>query len=304
MKIGCAALYPITRYGFPYSFDNYLKAVGELREAGFDDCELEINVDIDLDEYEDRIAEVRATLVQHSMRVSAVIGVVQQAFSLDGQVADQTVQRYARLCQFLEDITCETVCICAYMPKEIRGVKGTELYRGSPPLQVEVDADFRWEVFWDNAVERFGQMARIAAQHGQKLVIENRVGDWVSTSDGVLKLIDDAGEPNTGCLLDVAHTNATKEPLALVIPKLARRLLYVHLADNDGSASHHYPAGRGSIDFSAVFRSLLSIGYDGYVNVDYGGVPAGQIWEEVRQGREHFHACLHDARNALASIPN
>ncbi len=29
MEIGCAALYPITRYGFPYSFDNYLKEVNK-----------------------------------------------------------------------------------------------------------------------------------------------------------------------------------------------------------------------------------------------------------------------------------
>ncbi len=36
MKVGCAALYPITRYGFPYSLDDYLKAIAEMRSAGFD----------------------------------------------------------------------------------------------------------------------------------------------------------------------------------------------------------------------------------------------------------------------------
>jgi len=45
MKIGCAALYPITRYGFPYSFDDYLKALADMHSAGFEYCELEINVD-------------------------------------------------------------------------------------------------------------------------------------------------------------------------------------------------------------------------------------------------------------------
>ncbi len=40
MKIGCAALYPIT-----LSFDNYLKAVAEMHSAGFEYCELEVNVD-------------------------------------------------------------------------------------------------------------------------------------------------------------------------------------------------------------------------------------------------------------------
>ena len=45
MRIGCAALYPIAGYEFPYSFDNYLKAVAEMHSAGFEYCKLEVNVD-------------------------------------------------------------------------------------------------------------------------------------------------------------------------------------------------------------------------------------------------------------------
>lgn len=292
MKIGCAALYPITRYGFPYSLDNYLKAIAEIRAAGFDACELEINVDVDLDEYIRRIDEVRATLDKNHMTLSAVIGVVQQAFSTDRAAADETLGRFEHLCQFIEKVGGDTACICAYMPKEIEGVRGTEMYRGSPPLQVRFPRGFDWDFFWDSAVVRFGRMARLAANHDQRLVIENRVGDFVNTSDGVLKLIEEAGEPNAGCLLDVAHTHATKEHLALVIPKLKRRLMYVHLADNDGSSSHHLPAGRGTLDFPAIFRSLKQIGYTGYANVDFGGVPADQIWDEVRRGRDYFERCL------------
>lgn len=247
MKIGCAALYPITRYGFPYSLDNYLKAIAEIRAAGFDACELEINVDVDLDEYIRRIDEVRATLDKNHMTLSAVIGVVQQAFSTDRAAADETLGRFERLCQFIEKVGGDTACICAYMPKEIEGVPGTELYRGSPPLQVRVPRGFDWNLFWDSAVARFGRMARLAANH------------------------------------------------ALVIPKLKRRLMYVHLADNDGTSSQHLPAGRGTLDFPKIFRSLEQIGYTGYANVDFGGVPADQIWDEVRRGRDYFERCLAEA---------
>lgn len=292
MRIGCAALYPITRYGFPYSFDDYLKAVAEMRSAGFDACELEINVDLDLAEYEERVDEIRDVLRQNEMTLSAVIGVVQGAFSMDEDLANEYLRGFARLCHFTESVNCDNACICAYMPPEIEGVPGTEAYRGSPPLQVRVPEAFNWPAFWDNAVARLAEMARIAARHGQNLIIENRVGDFVSTSDGVLKLIEDAGESNAGCLLDVAHTHATKEHLDLVIPKLKDRLMYVHLADNDSTRSYHLPAGRGNIDFPAVFSSLHAIGYDGYVNVDYGGVPSDEILSEVRAGREYFARCL------------
>jgi sugar phosphate isomerase/epimerase len=181
------------------------------------------------------------------------------------------------------------------MPPEIEGVKGTEAYAGSPPQQVRVPKGFDWDRFWDNAVQRFGQMARLANNYEEQLIIENRVGDFVNTSDGVLKLIEDAGEPNAGCLLDIAHTHATKEHLELVIPKLKKRLLYVHLADNDGTHPFHLPAGRGNIDFTAVFRTLKSIGYDSYVNVDYGGVPSDEILDEVNRGRLYFLKCLQAA---------
>ena len=291
MKIGCAALYPITRYGFPYSFDNYLKAVAEMHSAGFEYCELEINVDNDLDEYIGRIDEVKAVLGNH-MTISSIIAVVDGGFSTDPEMADDYLRRYERLCGFAADVNCESVCICAYMPPEIEGIEGTQPYAGAPPMQVRVPAGFDWDRFWDNAVHRFGQMARIAARYGQQLIIENRVGDFVNTSDGVLKLIEDAGEPNGGCLLDVAHTHATKEHLELVIPKLKKRLVYVHLADNDGTQPYHLPAGQGNIDFPSVFRSLKSIGYDSYVNVDYGGVPADQILAQVTKGRAYFQECL------------
>ena len=111
----------------------------------------------------------------------------------------------------------------------------------------------------------------------------------------LLQVVEEAGEPNAGCLLDLAHTHATKEHLELVIPKLKKRLFYVHLADNDGTHSLHLPAGKGNIDFRSVFHSLKEIGYDSFVNVDYGGVPPDQILEEVRRGRAYFQECLEAA---------
>jgi sugar phosphate isomerase/epimerase len=298
MKIGCAALYPITRYGFPYSFDNYMKAVAEMHSAGFSACELEINVDIDLAEYVERIREVKDALARNEMKLSAVIGVINGGFSQDAAVADDYARRFERLCQFISNAGCDIACICAYMPHEIEGVPGSEPYRGAPPMRVRVPRGFQWERFWENAVTRFAQMARLAAKYGQRLIIENRVGDFVNTSDGVLKLIEQAGEPNAGCLLDVAHANATKEHLDLIIPKLRKRLMYVHLADNDGTFPYHLPAGRGTIDFPAVFRALNAIGYDGFVNVDYGGVASDQILSEVRKGREYFARCLAEVNSS------
>jgi len=292
MIVGCAALYPITRYGFPYSFDNYMKAMVEMRDAGFDNVELEINVDIDLEEYRERIEEVQQKLKELELKITAVIMVVQQAFSTVKDAADEHVRRFDLASQYIADIGCHAACICAYMPGEIEMVAGTEVYAGSPATQIRVPRDFDWQVFWDNAVSRFRQMAKIAGGRGQQLIIENRVGDFVNSSDGALKLVEDAGEPNGGLLLDVAHMHASKEYFQLVVPKLGKRLMYVHLADNDGSFSHHLPAGQGNVDFLALFQTLKAAGYSGYTNVDFGGVPPDKIWDEVKRGREYFEGLI------------
>jgi sugar phosphate isomerase/epimerase len=292
MEVGCAALYPITRYGFPYTLDNYLRAVQEMSEAGFRAVELEVDVDLNLDTYRRRVDEVHRALEDSGVSLSAIVGVVQQAFSTNKELADQTAERFAQLCDLGAQLGCSTMVICAYVPDEIEKTLGTEPYLGSPPLEIRLPDNFSWERFWGNAVSRFADMCRLAAERGQRLVIENRVGDFVSTSDGVLNLIKEAGEPNGGALLDVAHTHATKEPLALVIAKMKDRLMYVHLADNDGSAPYHWPVGRGNIDFERVFQALHDVEYDGYVNVDFGGVPPDQIREEIKRGREYFVRCL------------
>jgi sugar phosphate isomerase/epimerase len=294
MIVGAAALYPITRFGFPYSFDDYMRALDEMHAAGFHDVELEINVDLDLDEYRERIGEVKSKLRDLDLNLSAVILVVQQAFSTDREAADEHVRSFDVATQFCSEVECETACICAYMPKDIEMIKGTEIYPGSPPTQIRVPPEFDWSAFWDNAVTRFRQMAQMADRRGQRLIIENRVGDFVNTSDGALKLIEDAGEPNGGLLMDVAHMHATKEYFQLVIPKLGKRLMYVHLADNDGTISRHLPAGQGNIDFPEVFKTLKAAGYRGYTNVDFGGVPPDQIWEEAKRGREYFERILAD----------
>ena len=114
----------------------------------------------------------------------------------------------------------------------------------------------------------------------------------MNTSDGVRKLIEDAGEPNGGVLLDAAHKHATKEFFDLVIPKLGRRLMYAHLADNDGTVSRHLPAGQGNVDLPSLFRTLKAAGYSGYTNVDFGGVPPERILDEVKRGREYFEGLI------------
>ncbi|MCK4966511.1 sugar phosphate isomerase/epimerase, partial [bacterium] len=266
MKVGCAFLYTITSYGFPPSFADNLKAMEEIREMGFKAAELEIDVDANLQEYLDGKDRVKSKLKELNLTVNNVICVLQQGFSMDRQAADETAKRFEKLAELVADWGSEFVAVCAYMPKEIQMIKGTEIYRGSPATRVVVPGDFVWKDFWSNIVERFSALAKIAGSKGLKLIVENRVGDFIHSSDGYLRLFDDSGAENAGMLLDIAHINATKEHLGLILPKFDKRLMFVHLADNDGATSAHIPFGKGNVDFKAIIESLKKIGYDGWLN--------------------------------------
>jgi sugar phosphate isomerase/epimerase len=108
----------------------------------------------------------------------------------------------------------------------------------------------------------------IAKAHGLTLLIEPRVGELTSTSDGLLRLCQAVNDDHLGVIFDTAHLNAQKELLPVSVHKLGRLIRYVHVADNDGRDDHHYPMGRGTIDWQELVRNLRGIGFDGIYAVD------------------------------------
>lgn len=73
--------------------------------------------------------------------------------------------------------------------------------------------------------------------------MEPRVGEIVSNTDALLRLMDAVGDENFGALLDTAHLHAQKEILPLSIEKLSSRIYYVHVSDNNGRVNEHLGLG-------------------------------------------------------------
>ena len=206
------------------------------------------------------------------MSVPSVMAVEEKMFSLDPQLKQRAIQDFDALSDMIAELGAPLAAICGYIPPEIRPA-GTELYVGGPPTAVEVSDDFVWQDFWKNAVEVVACLAEIAGRKGLDLIIETRANDVFSSTDAVMNLIREAGHPNMGVILDVAHVHAGKEYLSLVIPKLGRLIKLVHFSDNDGTMAYHYAIGQGKINFPSVMRSLHRAGFDGTIIVDISGVP-------------------------------
>ena len=121
--------------------------------------------------------------------------------------------------------------------------------------------------------------ADAAAGHGAVVLIEalNRhdtPGCLIAGSDAAAELARAVGRPNMRLQFDAYHMDRMAEDLTASIELHRGQIAHVQLADNPGRGD----PGTGEIDFDAVFGALHSIGYDGWIGLEYvppeGDTPA------------------------------
>jgi sugar phosphate isomerase/epimerase len=139
--------------------------------------------------------------------------------------------------------------------------------------QVKVDPAFSWDSLWGWLTDSMGACADEADRAGLRLCLEPRVGEIISNTDGLLRLMEAVDSDNFGAVLDTGHLNAQKEILPLSVEKLGSRIYYVHASDNDGQTNQHLAPGRGTVGWDGVFAALKKHGFSGHVAVDVGNVP-------------------------------
>ncbi|MFQ5500626.1 MAG: sugar phosphate isomerase/epimerase family protein, partial [Candidatus Zixiibacteriota bacterium] len=116
--------------------------------------------------------------------------------------------------------------------------------------------NFAWPTFWDHYVDSIFQCNEICKSFGVKLLVEPRIGEIVSNSDGALALAKGIHDDNFGLIFDTAHLYAQKENLALSVAKLHRYIEYIDISDNDGRENRHLVPGQGRIEWDTFFTCL------------------------------------------------
>ncbi|MGC9063948.1 MAG: sugar phosphate isomerase/epimerase family protein, partial [bacterium] len=138
--------------------------------------------------------------------------------------------------------------------------------------RVKIDPNFSWDALWDVLVDSFRFASEAAKSAGLKFCLEPRVGEIISNTDALLRLMDHVKSDNFGAVLDTGHQNAQKEILPLSVEKLGNKIYYLHVSDNDGRINEHLPLGKGNIDWEGIFLALKKRNYQGYVAIDIGNV--------------------------------
>lgn len=295
LKVSCAWLYAITKYGYPPSLDASLKAIKEMNNLGFKYIELEIVGEKQLLEFKERWKEIKRLCAELNVEIINLCSIFPNIVSLNDELRHKAIESFEESCKISRLLDCDMIQLDSFTPplKFIGDTPYKEAINFGRRFTVEVDPNFSWRVFWLNLVETFRICSRISRGYGLRLCLEPRVGESIANTDAMLRLLESVDSDNFGAVLDVGHLHAQKEILSLSVEKLGERIFYVHASDNDGRDNYHLPPGRGTVDWDSLIKALNKHGYRGYIAVDIGGTGySGNIDLDVIESKRFLENLL------------
>ena len=134
------------------------------------------------------------------------------------------------------------------------------------------------------AIDNLKAASDIVGEHGLRLAIEfNSQHDVINHVDVLYELIDRAGRPNCGLLLDAYHLHRSGSPgrgFADVPGEMLFAFQYSDVAENPVTGvrrpTDRLPPGHGRVEWTAVFRLLAEMGYTGHLSYE---APNPVLWE-------------------------
>ena len=292
MRINCCWLYAITKYGYPPSISDIHTALGEMAALGFDAVELEGVHEENLRAVHAARAALRDRCADLGLRVMNFCPVLPDLVNPDEGRRRHAVDLFRLAVELAVYFGASMVQVDSYAaPVEYtRHRPYAQAVEFRRQFDVRIPAGFSWERTWQTLVEVIRTCAAIAQDAGLRLCVEPRVGELVSNTDGLLRLLEHVEAPNFGAVLDTGHLHAQKEILPLSVEKLGRRIFYVHASDNDGRDNDHLAPGRGTVDWVALLEGLRRHSFDGYIGIDVGGVP--DLDTQYREGLAFIRGLL------------
>lgn len=130
---------------------------------------------------------------------------------------------------------------------------------------------------WNILVKNVRYAAKELAAHNIRLIVEpinhfDIPGYYLTRTEQVLKLIKEAKHPNIFIQYDLYHAQRESGELVTTLRNHLDKIAHIQIADNPG---RHQP-GTGEINYPFVFSELLSLGYTGYIGLEYIPLPDSQ----------------------------
>lgn len=165
----------------------------------------------------------------------------------------------------------------------------------------KVEPQWDWQAEYELVVDGFARACEAAAKLKLRVAIEPHPYRWVSSGQGVLRLIERTGADNLGLNFDPSHLFPSGDMPHYVVLALGKRIFNTHFSDNEGHTNAHWRPGRGKIDWNAIFAALATIGYSGPITLELEDAPGASHWTHMRAATAEFDEEMRRGMNYLGA---
>jgi fructoselysine 3-epimerase len=124
----------------------------------------------------------------------------------------------------------------------------------------------------DKAARQFAESIRpildTADTMGVNIGIECEPGLFVEYVDELREWIERLKHPRLGANLDIGHCQVIGESIPQAAHLLSSRIWNMHVEDIPGRKHYHMIPGEGTLDWAALKRALVTVGYKRYLTVE------------------------------------
>ena len=129
---------------------------------------------------------------------------------------------------------------------------------------------------WERSSEAVRKAIPTAQDLGVKIAIEVVWNNFITTSDQLVKYVDQFIDPATGqnavgAYFDCSNMIKYGEPSATWIRKLGHRMLKFDFKGYNGKTNQWVPIGQGTEDWPEILKALADIKYDGWATAEVNG---------------------------------
>jgi len=157
----------------------------------------------------------------------------------------------------------------------IGAIKDAAAYRATTvllvPGVVKDDKNENFDQVWERSSEAVRKAIPVAKENNVKIAIEVVWNNFLTTSDQLIKYVDQFNDPTVGAYFDCSNMIKYGEPSATWIRKLGKRMLKFDFKGYNGKTSKWVPIGEGTEDWPEVCKALVEIGYEGWATSEVAG---------------------------------
>ncbi len=110
------------------------------------------------------------------------------------------------------------------------------------------------------------RLIAVGKKYGVKVMVENTGGTFSRPSvlNYVFKKV-----PKLFFHLDIGHANIGEEnQTPLLVRRFFKKIVHIHVSDNNGKGDQHLPIGRGNIKWDETLKTVKDSGYDNTITLE------------------------------------